>query len=160
MSDSLNAWIGIGFLSGLAFYTAKAWITEIGVHWWRRRYAGYVADMTARPVTTVPGPIALLHPPFVKKWQEVYEELPADCEIRWMSQKEINKNRPAVMEYLFFAYYGPLEAWCEKHLQGSYILWYDEKRIQFMMLEERDCVFWYLKWGKKMPSYSALDKAT
>jgi hypothetical protein len=160
MRETIINWMGSAFLFGIAFYTAKAWITELFWPWWKRKHSGYVADMTSPPVTTAKGNLHLPHLPFKKNWQEIFNELPEDCEVKLITQEQINKQRPAVMEYLFFAYYGPLESWCERNLQGSYYLWYDDKRINMILFEERDRVLWLLKWGNGFPSYAKLDKAT
>lgn len=148
------------FVFTLSYFAAKLWITEVVWPWWKRRYTGFYADMTTAPVTTPKGNQDLPHLPFKKKWQEVFNELPEDSEVKRMSQDQIDKNVNVVLEFLYFVYYGPLEAWCEKHLQGSYYLWCDNKKICIILLEERDRVFWLLKWGNDLPPYAKLDKAT
>jgi hypothetical protein len=155
MDESLNYWIGAAFFSGLAFYTAKAWITELFWPWWKRRHSGYVADMTSPPVTSKKGNV-LPHIPYTKTWQEIFNELPEDCELKQMTQFEIDRNPRAVNEWLWFSYYGPIEAWCEQNLKGSYILWSKEHQIEIMLFEERDRTLWLLRFGAKFPAYKDL----
>jgi hypothetical protein len=154
MTD-IHYWASAVFGSILAFYTAKLWITEIGWPWYKKRYAGHIASTTSPPVTTKKGNV-LPHIPYTKLWTEVWQELPEDCELKQMTQFEIDQNPRAVNEWLWFSYYGPIEAWCERNLKGSYILWSKEHQIEIMLFEERDRTLWLLRFGAKLPAYKDL----
>ncbi len=62
----------------------------------------------------------------------------------------------AVKEYLFFAYFGPLEYWCEKNFADKFMLWHDEGGIHCMPLTDQDQMLWMLTWNNEMPDYDAM----
>lgn len=65
----------------------------------------------------------------------------------------------SVLESLFFAYFGPLEAYCERVFQDKFYLWSDDKNISLIILGDADRMFWQLRFGDKirLPSWDELD---
>lgn len=123
----------------------RKFIKKILVKKWAREIA---SEFTPQPESK--GNICGLggqgYQPFSRSWDSIYQEAPL------MIRKAIDPNTNLTMrECLFFGYFGPLEYWCETYLQGQYYLWSDLYGINLILTEERDKVFWELKWGPKLP---------
>lgn len=68
----------------------------------------------------------------------------------------LGKNERAVIEFLFFAYLGPLEAWCEKHCAGTFYLWADDRGVNRVFTDPTDHMLWSLTFDGPMPSMREL----
>ncbi len=87
--------------------------------------------------------------PYTVTWQSLFDQ----CNSTELRLAALNKKYLAVQEFLFFAYFGPLEAWCERNCVGPFMLWTDDHRIHCMVFDTQDCVLWQLTWGNAMPRY-------
>lgn len=84
-------------------------------------------------------------------WNTLYQQ--AYSELRQY------QDRPLVIkEYLFFAYFGPLEAWCESNCQGKFLLWPTEHGIYRHFDNPVDVMLWNLTWDKPMPTIKELEQ--
>lgn len=90
------------------------------------------------------------HRPYRVTWQSLFDQSNSP-ELRLAA---LNKKHLAIQEFLFFAYFGPLEAWCESNCVGPFMLWSDEHSIQCMLFDTQDRVLWQLTWGNAMPRYA------
>ena len=69
-------------------------------------------------------------------------------------------NKPRVVkEHLFFSYFGPLEAWCERNCQGKFLLWSTEHGIYRYFDNPVDNLLWNLTWDTPMPTIKELERA-
>lgn len=84
-------------------------------------------------------------------WDEIF--LDSNCsELRRWS------HRPNVVrDHLFFAYFGPLEAWCDRNLHSNYYLWSDDTRINLVLSDTTDEILWKMAWGNGMPTLSDVE---
>jgi hypothetical protein len=88
-------------------------------------------------------------PSFVS-WQELFDQS-RDPELkRW------RKHPTVVKECLFFAYFGPLEAWCENNCTGQFYLWSDETGIYRQFTNPLDRMLWSMTWDAAMPRLEEL----
>lgn len=91
------------------------------------------------------------YPAFIS-WNALYEQC-HDPELkRWAHCTNV------VREHLFFAYFGPLESWCDKNCQGPYYLWSDSRGIHRQFVDPIDAVLWTLTWSKPMPDLADIEK--
>lgn len=90
------------------------------------------------------------NPAFIS-WNNLYQQAYSD--LRQYQDKPL-----VVKEYLFFAYFGPLEAWCETNCQGKFLLWPTEHGIYRHFDNPIDNMLWNLTWDKPMPTIKELEK--
>jgi hypothetical protein len=83
-------------------------------------------------------------------WRELFDQSP-DLH-SWA------KRPRAVKEHLFFAYFGPLEAWCERNCQGPFYLWTTETGICLHITDPVDMVVWKMTWDGEMPTLAEIEK--
>lgn len=62
-----------------------------------------------------------------------------------------------VAETLFFAYFGPLEAWCEANCVGTFYLWSDDRGVHRVFTDPTDRLLWSLTFDGSMPSMRELE---
>lgn len=91
--------------------------------------------------------------PMIRSWNSIYDDEHSLQKVDW-SKKELTL---AAKESLFFGYFGPLEAWCEKYLTGDFALWSDDKNVYLLIHHEYDQTYFALKWGGKLPHFSGLE---
>jgi hypothetical protein len=91
-------------------------------------------------------------PPYGVTWQSLFDQ----CDSIELKVAANNKRYLAVKEFLFFAYLGPLEAWCERNFAGPFMLWSDDHGIHCMLFDTQDRVLWQLTWGNTMPRYKEM----
>ena len=91
--------------------------------------------------------------PMTKKWQEIFDQWP-DHSLRIQAT---SKNSRAIYEALFFGYFGPLEAWCERNLSHEFYLWSDDVGISLIIPQEQDRIMWMLTWNDGLPSPTDVD---
>jgi len=91
-------------------------------------------------------------PPYSVTWQSLFDQ----CDSIELKVAANKKQYLAVKEFLFFAYFGPLEAWCEHNFAGPFMLWSDENSIHCMLFATQDRVLWQLTWGDTMPRYKEM----
>ena len=84
-------------------------------------------------------------------WDELF--LDSNClELRrWGHRSNV------VRDHMFFAYFGPLEAWCDTNLHSGYYLWSDDGRINLVLTNPTDEVLWRMTWGNGMPALSEVE---
>jgi len=90
--------------------------------------------------------------PYGVTWQSLFDQ----CDSIELKVAANNKQSLAVKEFLFFAYLGPLEAWCERNFVGPFMLWSDNRCIHCMLFDTQDRVLWQLTWGNTMPRYKEM----
>ena len=90
------------------------------------------------------------NPAFIS-WNHLYQQ--AYAELRQYQDKPL-----VVKEYLFFAYFGPLEAWCEANCQDRFFLWPTEHGIYRHFDNPIDVMLWNLTWDKPMPTLKELEQ--
>lgn len=91
------------------------------------------------------------NPAFVS-WNTLFQQ--SYAELRQYQDKPL-----VVKEYLFFAYFGPLEYWCERNCQGRFFLWSAEHGIYRYFDNPLDNMLWNLTWDKPMPTIKELEQA-
>lgn len=91
--------------------------------------------------------------PMTKTWQEIFDQWP-DHSLRL---RATNKNSRAIHEALFFGYFGPLEAWCERNLSHGFYLWSDDITVSLIIPYEQDRIMWMLMWNDSLPTPEELD---
>jgi hypothetical protein len=91
------------------------------------------------------------NPAFIS-WDHLYRQ--SYAELRQYQDKP-----HAIKEYLFFAYFGPLEAWCERNCQSKFLLWSTEHGIYRYFDDPIDNLLWNLTWDKPMPTVKELEQA-
>ena len=91
--------------------------------------------------------------PMTKTWKEIFEEWP-DHSLRIQAT---TKNSRAITETLFFGYFGPLEAWCERNLSHGFYLWSDNITVSLIIPSEQDRIMWMLVWNDRLPTPEELD---
>lgn len=64
----------------------------------------------------------------------------------------------ASKEYLFFTYFGPLEAWCEANCVGTFYLWTDSDGVNRVFTDPTDVLLWNLTFNGSMPSMRELNQ--
>jgi len=99
---------------------------------------------------------------YTVSWQELWDTVkPARAkEIFGETKLKAAKyTERSLLEGLFFAYFGPLEAYCERVFQDKFYLWSDDKNISLIILGDADRMFWQLRFGDKirLPSWDELD---
>lgn len=101
-------------------------------------------------------------PVYTVSWEELWDT------VKTAQAKEIfgeaktkaaGRGERSLLEGLFFAYFGPLEAYCERIFQEKFYLWSDDKNVSLIIPGEADRMFWQLRFGDKMrlPSWDELD---
>ena len=90
--------------------------------------------------------------PYSVTWQSLFDQCDS-IELKIAANK---KQYLAVKEFLFFAYQGPLEVWCERNFVGPFMLWSDDRCIHCMLFDTQDRVLWQLTWGDTMPRYKEM----
>ena len=161
--------------SVLALYSIQLGVI-IGVvawQWWWRRLKRKLLRWLARELMGytmqrghVHGPVGELDDPgnlcgsgghtfrpMTKTWQEIFEEWP-DHSLRI---RATTKNSRAITETLFFGYFGPLEAWCERNLSHGFYLWSDNITVSLIIPSEQDRIMWMLVWNDRLPTPEELD---
>jgi hypothetical protein len=91
------------------------------------------------------------NPAFIS-WDHLYQQ--AYAELRQYHKKPL-----VIKEYLFFAYFGPLEAWCDANCQGKYLLWPTDHGIYRHFDNPVDAMLWNLTWDKPMPTIKELEQS-
>jgi len=91
--------------------------------------------------------------PMTNTWQEIFDQWP-DHSLRLQLTA---KNGRAIQEALFFGYFGPLEAWCERNLSHGFYLWSDDKSVSLIIPYEQDRIMWMLVWNDRLPTPEELD---
>jgi hypothetical protein len=91
------------------------------------------------------------NPAFIS-WDHLYRQ--SYAELRQYQDKP-----RVIKEYLFFAYFGPLEAWCERNCQSKFLLWSTEHGIYRYFDDPIDNLLWNLTWDKPMPTVKELEQA-
>lgn len=91
------------------------------------------------------------NPAFIS-WDHLYQQ--SYAELRQYRDKPL-----AIKEYLFFAYFGPLEAWCEHNCQSKFLLWPTDHGIYRYFDDPIDNLLWNLTWDKPMPTIKELEQA-
>ncbi len=91
------------------------------------------------------------NPAFIS-WHTLYKQ--AYSELRQYHDKPL-----VIKEYLFFAYFGPLEGWCEQNCQDRYFLWSTDHGIYRYFDNPIDNMLWNLTWDKPMPTLKELEQA-
>jgi len=92
--------------------------------------------------------------PFYRSWNDLYNDTHSTNPID-PTKYELKRK---VKETLFFGYFGPLEAWCERQFTGDFALWSDEKGVYLMVFHDYDQTYFALKWGGTLPNFTAFDK--
>lgn len=85
-------------------------------------------------------------------WQELFEQCQDPNIIRCADRPRV------VEEYLFFAYVGPLEAWCERNCTGPWYLWSDEGGVHLLLDDTADRMLWSIAWDGHMPDLDELGR--
>ena len=88
--------------------------------------------------------------PMTRKWQEIFDQWP-DHSLRIQATKQ------DIYEALFFGYFGPLEAWCDRNLSHGFYLWSDDIGISLIIPHEQDRIMWMLTWNDGLPSPTDVD---
>lgn len=78
-------------------------------------------------------------------WEELLQQSKSAELRRWTHKPNV------IREHFFFAYFGPLEAWCDSSLHSGYYLWSDERRINLLINDPMDHVLWKMAWSGEMP---------
>lgn len=90
--------------------------------------------------------------PVSVSWRELVAQTTCPSLRQW------SYNQNVVQEHLFFAYFGPLEAWCEQNCQYPFYLWTDDYGIHRYFTNPIDNVLWNLTWENPMPSMTEIEK--
>ena len=91
------------------------------------------------------------NPAFIS-WNHLFQQ--AYAELRQYQDKP-----QIIREYLFFAYFGPLESWCDRNCQSKFLLWPTEHGIYRYFADPVDVMLWNLTWDKPMPTIKELEQA-
>lgn len=131
-------------------YFVRKWAKEISARAVYRsiRSPGIVVDSTVKNLMGDGG----THRPYTVSWQQLFDQ----CKDRDLIDAARKKQYLAVKEYLFFAYFGPLEHWCEHNFSNRFMLWHDDNGIYCMPQCDQDQMLWMLSWDNKMPSYDEM----
>lgn len=93
------------------------------------------------------------NPAFVS-WSELFQQC-NDVELRkWFNCPNV------IREHFFFAYFGPLESWCDHNCYGPYYLWTDERGVYRQFTEPMDDILWRMSWISTMPTLAEIDSLT
>lgn len=85
------------------------------------------------------------------QWTELYAQC-GDFNLHYWA------DRPNVIrEHLFFAYFGPLEAWCDSNCQSQYYLWSDDRAIYRQFTDPADDLLWKMVWESYMPTMKEIE---
>ena len=90
--------------------------------------------------------------PYSITWHDLFDQ----CKNQELINTARAKKYLAVKEYLFFAYFGPLEHWCEHNFSSKFMLWHDDNAVYCVPLTDQDQMLWMLVWDNKMPQYDAI----
>ena len=131
-------------------------------YWFRKRLARFlVGEVFQRG--HVAGPVGVrgnlcgsgghTFRPMTKTWQEIFDQWP-DHSLRTRVRKD---NQRAIIEELFFGYFGPLESWCERNLSHAFYLWTDDRGVALIIPDEEDRLLWKLTWDDGLPSPTDVD---
>ena len=133
-------------------YFVRKWAKEISARAVYRSIhsPGPVVDSTVKNLMGDGG----THRPYHVGWQKLFDQC-KDPDALVAARK---KQYLAVKEYLFFAYFGPLEYWCEHNFSNKFMLWHDNDGVYCMPLTDQDQMLWMLTWDNKMPDYDAMQQ--
>lgn len=128
-------------------YFVHKWAKEISARAVYRSIhsPGPIVDSTQRNLMGDGG----THKPYHISWQALLDQ----CKDADVITSARAKKYLAVKEYLFFAYFGPLEHWCEHNFTSKFMLWHDDNGVYCMPLSDQDQMLWMLTWNNTMPDF-------
>jgi len=128
-------------------YFVRKWAKEISARAVYRSIhsPGPIVDSTQRNLMGDGG----TRRPYHISWQALLDQ----CKDTDVINSARAKKYLAVKEWLFFAYFGPLEYWCEHNFTDRFMLWHDNNGVYCMPLTDQDTMLWMLSWNGAMPSF-------
>lgn len=129
-------------------YFVRKWAKEISARAVYRSIhsPGPIVDSTQRNLMGDGG----TRRPYHISWSELLNQ----CKDTDAIEAARAKKYLAVKEYLFFAYFGPLEHWCEKNFEHRFMAWHDDNGVYCMPLTDQDQMLWMLTWNGTMPPFN------
>ena len=129
------------------------------LNWWQRRrqrqLAAELAQLRAELPQAARGNLCGLggqQAALSRRWTSIHNETHT---VQVVEEQVLSRQ---TVEWLFFAYFAPLEYWCEQNLQGDYYLWSDDYQVNLILLDTDDTVVWQLIWGNCLPCVSDLEE--